>query len=100
MRSISSNISIQQAIKSIKDTLTNLGIKIVDTDLDNLVIEARRSGSFLSYGNTIYISLKKKKSGGIRIYVDSESSSPIQLIDWGTNESIENEIINELKDYI
>jgi hypothetical protein len=100
MRSISSDKSTQQIIKSVKVALGNLGIRVIDMDPDNLVIEARRSGNFLSFGNTIYISLKKKRSGGIRIYIDSESSAPIQIIDWGTNEDIENEIINELEKYV
>ena len=100
MKSIYSDKNISGIIKTIETVLRKLNLEIISTDFNNLVIEAKKSGSFLSFGNTIFISIKKSKKSGVRVYVDSESSAPIQLIDWGTNEQIENEIIEHLKSLI
>lgn len=100
MKSISSAISTHNAINAIETSLHNLSIKIIDIDIANLVVEAKKSGNLFSFGNKVYISIREKRTGGIRIYIDAESSSPIQLIDWGANDQIESEIIAELKKYL
>lgn len=55
-------------------------------------------GNLLSYGNTITIQLKTTSSNKASIFINSESSAKIQLIDWEKNSDLEQELMDLIKD--
>lgn len=72
-------------------------IELVEEDRKNLVIEGHKEGSVFSFGNRIYISIEEINQNRKVVYIDSESSAILQVIDWGTNDKIEREILRILK---
>jgi hypothetical protein len=58
----------------------------------------KKSGSLLSYGNIITIQLKPAVGNRTSISISSQSSAAIQLIDWGTNSDLEEELMSLIKE--
>lgn len=58
----------------------------------------KKSGSLLSYGNIITIQLKTTSGNKTSISINSKSSATIQLIDWGTNSDLEEELMDLIKE--
>lgn len=93
------NISFESAINECKNTLENTDFKIVSINLKDGIINVKKNGGFFSYGHNVLIHLDKIGSEQIKISITSKSIG-IQIIDWGTNDENENEIMEKLLNII
>jgi len=57
-------------------------------------------GGLLSFGNKITVKISSSESDKTKVNISSRSAAEIQLIDWGTNDKLENDLINELKNIL
>lgn len=68
---------------------------ITSENLTKGLIEAELPGGLMSYGNDIKISIKPTTDNNHTVSVISRSTG-IQVIDWGTNSTNEEKIINRI----
>ncbi len=90
----------QKAIyNSCKKALDKLGYKIISDNVRQGTIKAKKKSSFFSFGNNISINVSPKNDNEIELLIKSESIG-IQIIDWGTNSEIENDLIQLVSSYL
>lgn len=89
------NSQYYEVYAAAKKALFNLEFKSDYSNKDSGLIQASSSSSFLSWGEEIQIRIIKINATKTKIEV--RSTSKAQLIDWGKNESNEEEILDEVK---
>jgi len=75
-----------------KRVLSSLNCKILNSDFSSGQIEAKKSGNWFSYGNQINIEVRANGLEKAELYISSDSVW-VQIFDWGTNDEIENKIV-------
>lgn len=85
-------------IAAIKKAAKQLDLEIEEVDGNE--ISLYHGGGLLSFGNKISVEIMENDPNKTKVRVSSRSAAQIQIIDWGTNESLENNLINELKDIL
>lgn len=65
-------------------------------DQEEFHLEVSSGMGILSFGNVVSISVDTVGKRSCVVEVSSKSSAPIQLIDWGTNSDLEEQILSEL----
>lgn len=81
-------------VNVVQTALKNLEISVDEINSKEGIIKASHPGNILSWGNHIEIKITKEENKIIKLTI--LSSSEAQLISWGTNTEIENNIINEV----
>ncbi len=74
--------------------------KQMDLELEEISgneITLYHGGGLLSFGNKIAVKISESEPNKTKVNVSSRSAAEIQLIDWGTNDKLENDLIKELK---
>ncbi|MCU0361473.1 MAG: hypothetical protein MUF75_12315 [Bacteroidia bacterium] len=82
-----------------KKVLKDFDCELISSQYEAGTIQAKRGGGLLTYGHRITVKLEEIKNGKIKISVTSTTVG-IQLIDWGTNSDNENEILEEIANYL
>lgn len=83
----------EDAFRICKKALKEYNCDIVNSDFALGEINAKKEGSFFSYGHEINVNIKTIENDKIEIAVSSNSVG-IQIIDWGTNSENEEKIID------
>ena len=96
MKQLTLHFSSAQIFEAVKISAVNLEMEVKETKF-NASLTLSSGGSFFSYGNVITVNIENVGILESLITVSSESASSLQLIDWGTNESLEKDIINEVE---
>ena len=81
--------------KACKKVLKRLDIEIEQSSLSKGIINAKTSGSLLSWGEDIVIKIVQKAAKRTEVIVDSDASA--QLFSWGKDSLNEKNILNELE---
>lgn len=98
MRHKTYKLSEKKILKLCKEALENFECKILDSDDDMGKIEAKKGGNLLSYGNKIIIEIDSQNNES-EIRIASKSVGP-QVLDWGTNNEIEEELFQRIDDLL
>lgn len=83
--------SPEEIFSSCVSVLQELDFSIIESDLDTGKIIADKSINLLTYGHRVEIQIDQDS----QLTIDSRSKG-IQLIDWGTNNSIKADILTNL----
>ena len=87
--------SKQVVFNSCMTALSQIGCTIKSNNFQKGTIDASKTGSLLSYGHKLNISIHTTENHKVKVMVTSTSLG-IQIIDWGTNSSNEEELISFL----
>ena len=98
MKTTTLPVSLEEVNKALKIALPQLNIDLERANKNS--ITAYYAGSLLSFGNRIKIIIQPTDSGSTELKVFSESAASIQIIDWGTNSSIETDVISMVKNVL
>ena len=96
MKSMRIKVPHKEVVKIIKEAAYRCNLELTNQNTSRSLFEFYKSGNLLSFGNNITVSLTANNSV-IEIKVKSESSAPIQLVDWGINNGIEEDLIIEIR---
>jgi hypothetical protein len=91
--------SKREVFDAVKKASLRLGLIVDGADLTKGKIRIKQEGSFLSFGNEVTVTISSKIDKTV-MKVASESSAPIQIIDWGVNGNLESKIIREVKNIL
>lgn len=87
--------------KKIFDALTKasreLNLEIMEESPADSKLRLAHNGNISSFGNIIEVSIKNKATNKNVIHVSSRSAAQIQLVDWGTNQKLESDLIDSVK---
>jgi hypothetical protein len=89
--------SYDQVYSACKQALKRLDLSIEYTDKASGVISASTSSTFLSWGETIDITIRRSNRN---VVVEVESNSKAQLFSWGKNDRNEEEILDEIDELL
>lgn len=96
MKTSTFHASKKDVFDAVKKACGLLELSVTNQDLNSGRLKIKHEGSFLSFGNTIIVSIGRRETKTI-LKVASRSSTLVQLIDWGTNRELEENIIREVK---
>jgi len=100
MRQITFHCSGKQIFDAVIQAAKNLDLEVNEKSVADNYIALEHAGSLLSYGNKIDVKIKTSEGNKHIVPVSSRSTAAVQLIDWGTNERLESNIIDEIKDIL
>lgn len=92
--------SKKQVLNAVKQAAKNLDLEIQNKSEIKGTLQLYSNGGLFSYGNRIDVELTETESSRVIVKVLSESSAAIQLIDWGTNDRLEKNLIEEVKNIL
>lgn len=82
-------------IAAIKKAAKQMDLELEEISGNEIIFY--HGGGLLSFGNKITVKISQSESDKTKVNVSSRSAAEIQLIDWGTNDKLENDLIKELK---
>lgn len=97
MRTIVLTLSKEEVLNIIDEISKTMNL--VQRKKDNNSFYFKKTGSLISFGNTVSVKLSRINNRNIELFVDSSSSNKLQVIDWGLNENIEEEFIKLVNEY-
>jgi hypothetical protein len=89
--------SKKKVFEAVKEAAAKLDLEIRDASSANGRLSLYSRGGLLSFGNKIDVEIKIADTTKSIVKVSSQSAAAIQVIDWGTNRDLEEEIIAEVK---
>lgn len=96
MKSLTINASKHKVFEALQKASSNLDWEIESSDLSKGKLKLFHRGGILSFGNEISVKVTTRNSRSV-IRVSSKSAASIQVIDWGTNDRIEKDLVDEVK---
>ena len=100
MKKSTLNYSKKQVFEAAEDALEELEIEIEDSSLKAGIIKAHYGGNMLSFGNNIEVSIKTTSTKKTTIEIESTTWAQLQIVDWGTNDKLEEKIISGIKYFL
>ncbi len=100
MKKMTINYSGERVFDAVKKAAEKLGLEVKSNSISNGKISLYSDGGIFSFGNKIDISIKYADPKKTVLQVNSRSAAAIQIIDWGTNEDLEKNIINEVNNLL
>ena len=97
MRDFKIKQSKQDAFKLIKKAALNMGLNLREESHTSGTLNMTSDGSLFSFGNNIDIKISKTGQSECSVKVSSKSAVLFQLIDWGVNKEIEEQLVQEIK---
>lgn len=94
------NYSKKQVFEAAEDALTELEIEIEESSLKSGTIKAYYGGNMLSFGNNVEVSVKTTQTKKTTVKVESTTWAQLQVVDWGTNDKLEEKIISGIKYFL
>ncbi|MCC5927819.1 MAG: DUF1499 domain-containing protein [Cyclobacteriaceae bacterium] len=85
-------------IAAIKKAAKQMDLELEEVSGNEITLY--HGGGLLSFGNKITVKISESEPNKTKVIVSSRSAAEIQLIDWGTNEKLENDLIKELKNIL
>lgn len=95
MKQATLNRTKNDVLNAVRKAANKLGINI-ESETNN-ALSLYYSGGLFSFGNKIDVRLKTIDTNKCIIHVASRSAAQIQVVDWGTNNELEENIISEVK---
>jgi hypothetical protein len=80
---------------AIKKAANKLHLDVEEVNVNE--ISLYHGGGLLSFGNKLSVKIMEIELNKTKVIVSSRSAAQIQIIDWGTNAKLENDLIKELK---
>lgn len=87
----------KKVFAAVKEAAVILDMEIEFSSLDKGEIELFKGAGIFSFGNRIAVKIASINSLTTEIQISSRSAAQVQLIDWGTNDTIENEVHAEIR---
>lgn len=97
MKQVTIYYNKKQIFDSVIRAAKNLDLEVNHKSLPDGFIVLEHTGNLLSFGNKIDVKIKSADNIKHVVHVSSRSYAAIQIIDWGTNDKLESDIINEIK---
>lgn len=97
MGSITLQKDREEVYEAIRQAAVNLDWTVSRDELENGLIVFDYGGDLLSFGNVIEVAVRVEAELSLSIVVTSRSAAQIQLIDWGKNDELEEQIIAETR---
>lgn len=85
-------------IAAIKKAAKQMDLELEEISGNEIILY--HGGGLLSFGNKMTVKILQSESDKTKVNVSSRSAAEIQLIDWGTNDKLENDLIKELKNIL
>lgn len=85
-------------ISAIKKAAKQMDLELEEISDNEIILY--HGGGLLSFGNKVTVKFSQSESDKTKVNVSSRSAAEIQLIDWGTNDKLENDLIKELKNIL
>jgi isopentenyl phosphate kinase len=98
MKQATFHTSKSQLITAIKKAAKELDLEIEENNTNEIVLF--HGGGILSFGNRIRIKFTQSGYDKIKVSISSKSAVQVQIIDWGTNDNLENDLMTELKNML
>lgn len=95
MKSTFLDTRYKESINTVKQAAYNLGFELEEQDLRNGILIYSKEANLLSFGNDIEVRIYQRDVK-TKIEVDSQSSAPFQIFDWGRNTNITESLISEI----
>jgi isopentenyl phosphate kinase len=98
MKQATFHTSKSQLITAIKKAAKELDLEIEENNTNETVLF--HGGGILSFGNRITVKIVQNGIDKIKVSISSKSAAQVQIIDWGTNDNLENDLMTELKNML
>lgn len=98
MKQASFHTSKNQIIGAIKKAAKELELDIEENNTNEIILF--HGGGLLSFGNRITVKIAQSGNDKIKVSISSKSAAQVQIIDWGTNDNLENDLMTELKNML
>lgn len=98
MKQATFHTSKSQLISAIKKAANELDLEIEENNSNEIVL--LHSGGLLSFGSRITVKIAQSENDNIKVSISSKSAAQVQIIDWGTNDNLENDLMTELKNML
>jgi hypothetical protein len=90
----------KQIFNAVIRAAKNLDLEVNKKSMTDGYLELEHTGNLLSFGNKIDVKIKSPDNIKHIIKVSSRSSAVFQIIDWGTNDKLESDILDEIKNIL
>ena len=97
MKQSTFHCSKKKVFDAVKKAAILLKFEIVDESLIDGKLYLFSKGGLFSYGNRISVQIKSPNSAKSILKVYADSAAAIQIIDWGTNSGLENDLVTQVK---
>jgi hypothetical protein len=97
MQTLNIKHSKRDTIKLIKQAALNIGLGIEKESFVSGRLDLIHNGSFFSFGNKIEVIVSTFDNSKCLIKINSRSSAMLQILDWGTNREIEEQLMMEIQ---
>jgi hypothetical protein len=84
---------------AVLDAAEEMELDVLSESFEKGIIKLKYNGSLFSYGNSIRVKLNRL-TRGCEIKITSESSAAVQVIDWGTNDRLEDELLELIEEIL
>lgn len=98
MKQATFHTSKNQLITAIKKAANELELDIEENNPNEIILF--HGGGLLSFGNRITVKIAQSGNDKIKVSISSKSAAQVQIIDWGTNDNLENDLMTELKNML
>ncbi len=98
MKQATFHTSKSQLVTAIKKAAKKFDLEIEENNSNEIVLF--HGGGLFSFGNKITVKIAQSGYDKIKVSISSKSVAQLQLIDWGTNDNLENDLMTELKNML
>jgi len=100
MQSLKIHNSKKETFELVKKAAKKIGLVLEDESISKGLLCLYSDGNFFSFGNKIDVMISTNMQSDCLINVSSRSSAKLQIIDWGTNDELEQLLIEEIQSLI
>ncbi len=79
------NITYEEVVSICQKAMDNNNIINIRINDEEKVLSGEKEGSMFSFGERIQIKISSITKKDFEVEIKSESSFPLQIVDWGTN---------------